>query len=267
MENMENTMNVWIVVRNLDKKKKDRAILICWGMIMGRKKNKKPKNWVNPQKGVSKTKDPLEPKDRERLLEAAKTIGTLWGLDAWKVCMVYLFTGMHTSVLSDVAKSRITVIDGKKIRWLRPKKVGSPAVTEVLLYWELKPWIEEFVHDVNNCKDPRYYWEVVRACGFAASLTNISPMSLRHTFAVILDDWDFTPAEICAMMNCSPRTVMRYTSRTRRTIERKLHEKGWTGENTSTVTDDEGGKPAGLQLSSREAGFMYTFKSDEDYIY
>lgn len=191
------------------------------------KRLKRDKSWVNPQKGKPKTKDPLEPEDRKKLLDAAKLVKRVEGLDAWKVCMVFLYTGMHPSVLSNTRKSRVSVIDGNRIRWLRPKKEGSPAVTEIPLHPDLKPWIEEFIHDPDLRTNNLSYWRCVRTCGIVAGLENISPMSLRHTFACILDDWNFTAAEICLMLNCSPRTVLRYTSRTRKSVEEKLFKRGW----------------------------------------
>ncbi len=230
------------------------------------KRLKRDKKRVNPQKGVPKTKDALEPKDRAKLLAAAKQVGRVEGLDAWKVCMVFLYTGMHTSVLSNTRKSRVSVIDKRSIRWLRPKKKGSPAVTEIPLHPELKLWIEDFIHDPDLRTNNLAYWRCVRTCGIVAGLENVSPMSLRHTFAVILDEWGFTAAEICLMLNCSPRTVLRYTSRTRKSVEEKLFKRGWGEKDISSEPMNvHDGEPTINGFGQSEPEFRYHGKHEGEW--
>lgn len=188
-------------------------------------------------------KDPLSIEDREKVLAVSKTMKKIDRVDPYKVIATFMFTGCHPSVLANRGKSRILVVDNY-IQWLRPKKKGSPAFTKILIHKEIKPWIQDFLFsDLPDWRE--WYWDICRQVGKKAGIPFksckkdncdncqkvksgcVSPMTLRHTFGVMLDEMGFTPAEIQSMMNVSLPVLMRYTSRTRKQIEVKLVEKGW----------------------------------------
>lgn len=227
---------------------------------------KRKKDKINMQIGIPKTKDPLTIGERKRLLAGAIKVKRYMGLDAHKTCMIFMYTGMHVSVLSNTAKSRVHITDDNKIRWNRPKKEGSPSVTSIPLHKDIEPWIREYINDPNLPDFRRAYWLVVKKSGEKAGIKGVSPMTLRHTFAVILDEMGFTPAEIMLMLNCTLRVLMRYTRRTMRELEEKMAKRGW-GNVPSSVTDiNGGGADDYVKLDSNEdPEFRYHYKTDTEW--
>jgi len=97
-----------------------------------------------------------------------------------------------------------------------------------LIHKELKQWIEDFLlSDLPTYRE--WYWGLCQKVGKKAGIPDLAPMTLRHTFGVILDEMGFTPSEIQEMMNVSLPVLMRYTSRSKKQIDKKLKDLGWSG--------------------------------------
>lgn len=175
-------------------------------------------------KHPSKMKYPLSIEERKLALDTAKKMKAIDGIPPYKVIATFMFTGMHPSVLADRGKSRVRVVDSY-VEWIRPKKKGSEGYTKVLIHKEIAPWIEDFLlSDLPAWRE--WYWYLCKEVGENAGF-DITPMTLRHTFGVMLDELGFTPAEIQSLMNCSLGVLMRYTTRTQKQIEGKLRDQGW----------------------------------------
>ena len=171
-------------------------------------------------------KEPLTPKQQQAGLEAAQAMETFEGVNAIHLTLFLLKTGAHPSVLANKQKSSLKTTEDDHIQWSRPKKNGGFAITRVKISKNLKPWIYDFIlQEFPTYRE--WYWGFCKKLGKSAGVSELSPMSFRHTFGSNLDDMGFTPSEIQSLMNCSLPVLMRYTKRQERETDKKLEEKGW----------------------------------------
>ena len=171
-------------------------------------------------------KDPLTQKQQEKVIEISKKIGNYEGINAYHLTMFFLKTGIHPWVLANKQKSSIKTTEDDHLQWSRPKKKGGFALTRVKISKDLKPWVYDFIlQEFPNYRE--WYWGFCKKLGKKVGISEMSPMSFRHTFGANLDDMGFTPSEIQSLMNCSLPVLMRYTKRSERETDKKLEEKDW----------------------------------------
>lgn len=208
-----------------------------------------------------RTKEALTKDQIKKVLAAAKEYGEDYGINVYRLCMVFLYTGMHPWVLYNLKGSRLRRI-GDSLQWIRPKKVTVCPIINIPIFHEIKPWIDDFIYsDIPQFRC--WIWEVIKKVGLMAGIPELSPMSFRHTFAVMLDDMGFTPAEIQKMLGCSLKTVMRYTSRTQKNIENKFYEQGWIDGEPKKVTTVEHEEENSIEFDSKKKPeFSYHAKFD-----
>lgn len=188
-------------------------------------KMSKKRKYIRNTKGAV-LKEPLTSKQQESIIKTAKDMGTYEGINALHLTLFFLKTGAHPWVLSNKAKSSLKTTETDHIQWSRPKKRGGFAITRVKISHDLKPWIYDFVLQ-EFPKYREWYWGFCKKLGKKAGISELSPMSFRHTFGSNLDDLGFTPSEIQSLMNCSLPVLMRYTKRQEREIDKKLEIAGW----------------------------------------
>lgn len=189
-------------------------------------------------KGENTTKVALDPDERKKLLRAAKMFERSWGVFPYRTVATFMFTGMHIKVLADRAASRIRRVD-PRLEWFRPKKKGKPALTSILIHHEIEPWIDEYIHS-ELPTSRQLYWAIVHMVAAKAGLPGVSPMTLRHTYGAMLDEFGLTPAEIQKNMNCGLKSLMSYTTRSRKFVDSKLMDAGWTGSRSAPPESEVG---------------------------
>ena len=204
---------------------------------MRRKKPKKKYACKEETYHKKRTKVPLTNEEEARVITAARQLGTKFGVDVYQLIMVFLYTGMHPWVLYNLKDSRLRRI-GDNLTWTRPKIVKYNNMITVPIHHKLKPWINEFIY-TKFLQYRSWTWYIIKQVGLLAGIPDLSPMSLRHTFAAKLDDMGLTPAEIREILGCSERTVLRYTSRPQKQIENKMYATGWMDGKPKKVSLDE----------------------------
>lgn len=148
-------------------------------MTRNRKKwgGKKAKKRKVANKGI-RTKEPLTPEQQEAILKVAEKMGDF----EYRTVLVLLETGMHPCVLAnDCEESTPDLrIWGNNLQWTRPKndfKVSMP------IPQRLREWIEEYLAS-ERPQYRQWYNRLLRDIGAKAKVPRLSPLSLRHTFAV-----------------------------------------------------------------------------------
>lgn len=165
--------------------------------------------------------------------------------DALKIIQLIRYTGMHICVVSDPNKYNFHIekdYDGKYIVWNRPKKNGLTAYVSIkqsrIITYDVNKFIQElrkrrFESDSDpNSKGKHYrisriYWyNLIVDVGEKAGLKKVSPLSLRHTFAVlslpVLGE-DLTQQK----MNCTTETLRSYKKHTRETEKEIYARVNW----------------------------------------
>jgi len=181
-----------------------------------------------PPRAGQAMKQPLRPEERRRVLDAAKRLRRE-NVNAYRVIAFLMYTGAHPFILHNRARA-MPRIDGNTICWLRPKKRGAAAETRVPIADEIKPWIEEFfVKDLPALPTWRqFYWNLCNEVGKKAGVDHLSPMTLRHTFGVMLDDMGLSPSDIQTMMNASVEdATKRYAKRQWGEVADKMRRGGF----------------------------------------
>lgn len=164
-------------------------------------------------------KMPLTKDEQNTLLEHAKAVGDFWGVNVHDTVLIYLETGMHTSVLTEGLKP-VIIHDGPKryIQWNRPKKSGRDALVRL----SVPKSIADIVEAYFSKELPRYRQfynfmfdsikKHMRDCGVTnTSLLEVSPLALRHTFALNRLNDGMTTHVLKQFMNCSEKTLDFYT--------------------------------------------------------
>lgn len=189
-------------------------------------------------------KEPLTLVEQAVLLEAAHAYGTFkdgeTGAEVLmeRVVLFFLDTGIHPSVLADPHRELRAVDDRGRlyIQWYRPKKKGGKALTRILASSRLRPWVVEFVAQPR----PKYrqfynlmlgtladYIAAKQGNHHGLAHRNLSPLALRHTFAVNRLNEGMSEVMVQQLMNCSADVLRFYAKFRTEMIDRKLEEAGW----------------------------------------
>lgn len=188
-------------------------------------------------------KEPLTQEEQDILLKAAREHGGFryapgsTPVNAHEVVLFFLDTGIHPSVLSDARFDLHTTRKGGKvyIEWQRPKKRGHAAFTRIRASSRISPWVEAFVL-APRPRFRQFYNALLRALAhdiaqkygeYRGLGRNLSPLALRHTFAINRLDDGLNAELVRQMMNCSRKILAFYDKYRSDMIEAKLDEIGW----------------------------------------
>ena len=186
-----------------------------------------------------------EPLTQEQYLEVQRSALLYSNQDGLKAIQLIRYTSMHISVISDPAKHNLRAEkapDGEYIAWDRPKKKGRGAHVEIRRSRHITYDLNEFISDLmkrrtlcdmdNNARGKRYrihrqYWfTLFRRIGERAGVPQLTPLSLRHTFAVqsipILG-----PELTREVLNCNEKTFRHYTKYNRATKKEVYDRANW----------------------------------------
>jgi integrase len=174
---------------------------------------------------LSTEKKPLIEKEFDKILQVA----TRTSEEARKVVLFLRFTGMHVSVLAEPDKYNLRIEDDE-IKWDRPKKTGKIAFTSIPISKNLDFDIEEYIQDLRmrkRKKSRQYFYDLVKTLGEKAGLSNVSPMSFRHTIGVDMLNRGFDRYDVKQTLNCSDRVLSTYLKHSSRTRKEKFKRLGW----------------------------------------
>lgn len=161
--------------------------------------------------------------------------------DALRAVQLLRYTGMHISVIADPIKHNLSFRDGY-ITWLRPKKKGNDALVVIKkskhITFDLTTWIVDLrgrrlaldgiekSRGIHLRASRQYFYKLIQECGAMAGLKNISPMSLRHTFAV--QSLPILGRDMVQqIMNCSSKTLQTYVKYDTKTQREVYDRVGW----------------------------------------
>lgn len=171
----------------------------------------------------SKTKQPLIQEEQERILAVAKDMGEF----EYRTLLIFLDTGMHPCVLAGDCKDTVPnlmVWNGEVLRWNRPK---NKEVMELLIPKRLKPWIEEYL----KSERPNYrqwYNRLIKEIGQKAGISKLSPLSLRHTFAINRLDQGYDIGELKKLMGTkSIRSLEHYLGMSAEHMKKRYRGREW----------------------------------------
>ena len=174
---------------------------------------------------MSVEKGPLTDKEFDKILQVA----TRTSEEARKVVLFLRFTGMHVSVLAEPNKYNLKVEDDE-IKWDRPKKKGKVAFTSIPISKQLNFEIDDFIKDLRNRQrrgSRQYFYELIREIGEKAGISNVSPMSLRHTIGVDMLNRGFDRYDVKQTLNCSDKVLQTYLKHSSWTRKEKFKRFGW----------------------------------------
>ena len=174
---------------------------------------------------MSIEKKPLTEKEFDKILQ----IATRTSEEARKVVLFLRFTGMHVSVLAEPDKYNLRIEDDE-IKWDRPKKKGKVAYTSIPISKHLDFDIDDFIDDLSGRKrkgSRQYFYELVKGLSEKAGITDVSPMSLRHTIGVDMLNKGFDRFDVKQTLNCSDKVLQTYLKHSTRTRKEKFKRLGW----------------------------------------
>tara|TARA_Y100000310_G_C20567316_1_gene756182 strand:+ start:585 stop:1163 length:579 start_codon:yes stop_codon:yes gene_type:complete len=185
-------------------------------------------------------KEPLTVKEQDILLSTAKKYGpyrydahgheTGLPVDPFQAIAFMLDTGVHPSVLAEEKYQLHTVKQGPhiRIRWFRPKKKQTDAFTQIRASKRIKDWVEEFVTQ-EKPRFRQFYNSMLRRISGeikkpsrGLKQDNMSPLALRHTFAVNRLNAGISTVVVQQLMNCSRKTLDYYSKFTNELIDDAL---------------------------------------------
>jgi len=165
--------------------------------------------------------------DVERLKEGAAKV---WAHDGEtgavaRIVALLLETGMHPAVLADPRKHEVEVSRGA-LTWLRPK-------TGKRCFWDIPPDKEGLVADVfrhdergvpsgDAGRTTRTYRRWVALAAKQAGLADVSPLTLRHTAAVLMLQRTRDPAKVQETLRAEDEVLWRHYLRLVPTREREI---------------------------------------------
>jgi len=167
----------------------------------------------------SRTKEPLTQKQQELLIAQAMQMGDF----EYKTVLILLETGMHISVLSD-KKANLRVWEDKFLQWTRPKN-GEPISMPIPK--RLRPWIANYL---NSSRPPYRTWynRLLKELGKRTGIVGLSPLTLRHTFAVNRLNQGYTLGDLQGLMGTrSLRSLAHYTRYSKAYMESRYEGKEW----------------------------------------
>jgi hypothetical protein len=180
----------------------------------------------------------LDFETQRRLLDAAmhyfdmgKVVGSQSGLDGKRLYQtVYLMmqAGLHRKVIADPNGQQITFV-GSGLRWFRPKKTGTEALTTFPLPVEARAWAGDYIAWLK-AKGGIQWYTLNRICwilGERIDMTvKLSPLTLRHTCGVNLVRRGVALTQICTLMNCTMRVAQRYAKESVESIGNQMEKDG-----------------------------------------
>lgn len=194
------------------------------------------KKVLNPGK---QTKSALTDDEMMDILYEAKKMSRDRGLEEYKICMIFCWTGMHVKVMQypNLYNPHTEYEDGiEYIVWNRTKKVGEKARTEVPVSpdidFDVDAWFDELrKRRASSC--PRrisrdYFYKVCKRVGIAAGIhETVSPMTFRHTLGVWMGNQGYPESTIIDVLNCTRETAKTYLKRSRKTRTPLFERYGW----------------------------------------
>lgn len=184
---------------------------------------------------MSEEKEPLTDEEFDRILQAAiRRDGRDNNQKAGereKIVLILRYTGMHVSILVDPEKYNLHIEDGLFIVWNRTKKEGKEAHTLIPINKTYITFnVEKFINDLKKRRrknSRQYFYNLVKDVGERAGIKNLSPMSLRHTFAVSLLDLGCSDAFVRQNLNCSRKILETYTKYSKNRSKDVWKRIGW----------------------------------------
>lgn len=193
-------------------------------------------------------KECLTDEQFDRLLGVA----TRMSEEARRVLLILKYTGMHISVLCNpvyvereynrrkgqkkpFVDPNLEIIPLNKkpyFSWKRPKKVGKDAEVRlpVSKHIDFVSDLDTFIRELRSREhysDRNYYFKLIREIGNRAGIKGVSPMTLRHTFAVWMLDEGYPEKLVQQVMNCSDRVLKRYSKYTTKRMDDLFERKGF----------------------------------------
>ena len=171
-------------------------------------------------------KEPLTEQEFENVLKSA----TKKSEEARKVILLLRYTGMHVSILCKPKQYNLHT-EGDFIIWKRTKKNGKDAETTVKIHSAMNFDVKDFIKN-NICKrrsknNREYFYQLVRDVGLRAGIKSLSPMSLRHTFAVSMLDAGYPEKFVQQVLNCSDKVLKTYLNYSKERSKDLYDKIGW----------------------------------------
>lgn len=170
-----------------------------------------------------RTKQPLTQEEQERVLAVAKDMGEF----EYRTLLIFIDTGLHPCVLAGDCEGtdpNLVVWNGEVLRWNRPK---NDEKMEMLIPKRLKPWIEDYLK-ADRPKYRNWYNRLIAEVGKKAGLPGLSPLSLRHTFAVNRLDQGYSLAELKKLMGTkSTRALEHYVGLSAESMKKRYQGREW----------------------------------------
>ena len=144
----------------------------------------------------------FEKQDREKLLAACEDE------TEYMVIWIFLNTGMHPKNLIHLKPKNL---DGD---WLTYKRAKNQKPRRELLPHDIAVRLEKWLHNRFRPKNRVSYWHICHEVGQRAGLKDVSPMTLRHTYCLILLESPEIANHpdrlrlVSVKMGCSERVVM-----------------------------------------------------------
>jgi len=178
---------------------------------------------------MSVEKEPLrDDKQFDKILEVATRLSD----NARKIVLLLRYTGMHISVL---CKPKYELQEVKRngdvyVVWKRTKKDGKEAHTEILKSKYIDFDIGEYAREVQGRKRKRsrqYFHALVRRIGLKAGLSDLSPMTFRHTLGIDMIERGVPRDAVRNILNCSERVLRTYLKYSKGRETNVLKKIGW----------------------------------------
>ena len=173
-------------------------------------------------------KFPISDLELRRVIE----IATKHSEDARKMVLTLAYTGMHISVLIQPwRKLREEKHEGKPyITWYRPKKEGKDARVTCPKHNAINFNVEMFAKEIQKRrrkKSRQYFWNLTSVLGYKCGIPNLSPMTFRHTCAVMMLDMGIPQVQVQDILNCSNKTLRTYLKYSTRRTHELFERVGW----------------------------------------
>lgn len=192
-----------------------------------------------------RTKLPPGVEEQKRLLEVAArffddqdAMGTRIGPGArssipsrriWETVFMMATAGLHRVVINDPVGHMLEVTTEGELRWLRPKKFGSDAITVLPLPDLARGWAADWtswLRGRGGIKRTTLTAILHRIGDRAGVAGGVTQMSLRHTAGYNLARRGVPAPWIQNILNCGPRAARTYTRLAPKAMEMDLRRLG-----------------------------------------
>lgn len=182
---------------------------------------------------MSVEKEPLTDEEFSRMLKVATKLEKESSKGRWKdakkVLLLIRYTGMHVSILCSTKDYNLR-IEENNIIWNRTKKKGKEAHTFVRISSNIDFDVKEFIKDLRNRKkrnNRQYFYDLIKDIGERAGISDVSPMSLRHTVGIAMLDAGYPEAFVQQKLNCTAKTLKTYLKYSRKRSNDLFDKIGW----------------------------------------